>query len=31
MYDDGAHLLTSGVDLVWKTFEKDFRWVAWKN
>ncbi len=31
MYDDGSHLLTSGVDLVWKTFEKDFRWVAWKN
>jgi hypothetical protein len=31
LYDDGAHLLTSGVDLLWKSFEKDFRWVAWKN
>ncbi len=31
LYDDGAHLLPSGVDRVWKTFEKDFRWVAWKG
>jgi hypothetical protein len=31
LYDDGYHLWSSGVDLVWKAFEKDFRWVAWKN
>jgi len=30
LYDDGYHLWTSGVDLVWKAFESDFRWVAWK-
>jgi len=30
-YHDGGHLSTQGADLVFDAFEKDFRWVAWKE
>jgi len=30
-YHDGGHLSTQGADLVFDAFEKDFRWVAWRE
>jgi hypothetical protein len=31
LFEDRVHLWTAGVDLLWKAFESDFRWVAWKE
>jgi peptidoglycan/LPS O-acetylase OafA/YrhL len=30
-FSDGTHLETSGTDLIYDRFEREFRWVAWQK